>query len=187
MKNQRDMSISYTTKVIRLSKCALLFGVTLYYFLIVFNNITDYDSNYQFVRHVLMMDSTFPNNHSMWRAINQPFIHKLFYLSIIGWEFLTGLLCGWGFIRLLRQINSQIPTFHRAKSSAIIALTLGCLLWFAAFINIGGEWFLMWQSHTWNGEEVAFRMFVILALILFYISGPEYENSSSNAECQTTI
>lgn len=45
---------------LRVAKTLLVFGVALYYAIIVFNNVTDYNSNYQFVRHVLMMDSTFP-------------------------------------------------------------------------------------------------------------------------------
>ena len=47
----------------RLAKTVLVFGIALYTTLIVLNNLTDYDSNYQFVRHVLLMDSTFPGNH----------------------------------------------------------------------------------------------------------------------------
>jgi predicted small integral membrane protein len=42
---------------------------------------------------------------------------------------------------------------------AIAGLTLGLLLWLVAFIAVGGEWFLMWQSAEWNGEEAAFRIF----------------------------
>jgi predicted small integral membrane protein len=57
---------------LRAAKTALVFGVALYYLLVVFNNLTDYESNYQFIRHVLMMDSTFPGNHGMWRALNAP-------------------------------------------------------------------------------------------------------------------
>ena len=56
----------------RLAKTFLVFGVALFHTFVVFNNLTDYDTNYQFVRHTLMMDSTFPGNHDMWRAINQP-------------------------------------------------------------------------------------------------------------------
>jgi len=52
----------------RVSKAVLVFAVALFYTILVLDNITDYDSNYQFVRHVLMMDSTFPGNHGMWRA-----------------------------------------------------------------------------------------------------------------------
>jgi predicted small integral membrane protein len=161
--------------IVRLSKCALLTGVALYYSLVAFNNITDYDSNFQFVRHVLMMDSTFPNNRGMWRAINTPAIHTLFYLSIICWETLTAVLSWWGAIRLIRGLHAPAPIFHRAKSIAITALTLGCLLWFVAFLSIGGEWFLMWQSKTWNGQDAAFRMFTVLGLILLYISAPEHD------------
>ncbi len=35
--------------------------------------------------------------------------------------------------------------------------------------------FLMWQSKTWNGQEAAFRVFVVLDHILLYISSPENE------------
>lgn len=61
---------------------------------------------------------------------------------------------------------------------AVAALTLGCLLWLIAFIDIGGEWFLMWQSKIWNGQDAAFRMFVVLCLTLFYLVAPEDEGST---------
>jgi predicted small integral membrane protein len=159
--------------ILRLSKCALLFGVAFFFTLVVFNNTTDYNSNYQFVRHVLSMDSTFPGNHGMWRALPQPAIHTAFYLSVIAWETATGILCWWALARLLRHIRSPAPIFNQAKSIAILALTLGCMLWFLAFIDVGGEWFLMWQSKIWNGQDAAFRMFVMLALTLLYLTQPE--------------
>jgi predicted small integral membrane protein len=68
---------------LRAIKSALVFGVAIFYSLVVFNNITDYGSNYEFVRHVMMMDSTFPGNRGMWRAIHAPLLHTAFYLSII--------------------------------------------------------------------------------------------------------
>ena len=77
------------------AKLLLLAGIALFYTLVVFNNLTDFDSNYQFVRHVLSMDTTFPGNHGMWRALPSPAIHLAFYLSIIAWEFVTMLLL-WG-------------------------------------------------------------------------------------------
>jgi predicted small integral membrane protein len=162
--------------ILRLSKCALLFGVAFFFSLVVFNNTTDYNSNYQFVRHVLSMDSTFPGNHGMWRALPQPAIHTAFYLSVIAWESATTILSWWALARLLRQIKAPTPAFEQAKSIAVIALTLGCLLWFIAFIDVGGEWFLMWQSKVWNGQDAAFRMFVMLALTLLYLTQPEPES-----------
>jgi len=102
-------------------------------------------------------------------------IHTLFYLGIICWEALTGALCWWGAARMLRQLKAPADAFEHAKPVAIIALTLGCLLWLVAFLAIGAEWFLMWQSATWNGQQAAFRMFVVQGLVLIYISLPDRE------------
>ena len=60
---------------IRASKALLLFALGFYYTLVVFNNTNDYNSNLTFVRHVLLMDTTFPGNNGMWRAIHAPAIH----------------------------------------------------------------------------------------------------------------
>jgi predicted small integral membrane protein len=35
----------------------------------------------------------------------------------------------------------------------MIALTTGLLMWLVAFLDVGGEWFLMWQSKIWNGRK----------------------------------
>jgi predicted small integral membrane protein len=55
---------------VRVAKLARVVVMAIFYSLVVFNNTIDYDSNHQFVRHVLMMDSTFPGNRHMWRAWN---------------------------------------------------------------------------------------------------------------------
>ncbi len=124
---------------LRTIKLLLVFSVAIFYSLVVFNNITDYGSNYEFVRHVLMMDSTFPGNHGMWRAINTPLLHTAFYLSII-------------------------------------ALSLSLLMWLVAFLAVGGEWFLMWQSKMWNGQDAAFRMFTVVGIVLLIVVQPEGED-----------
>ena len=159
--------------MLRAAKVALVFGVAVFYTFVVFNNLTDYDSNYQFVRHVLMMDSTFPGNHGMWRAINSPAAHTAFYVSIISWETLTMLLAWWGAVRLLRAFNAHAPEFDRAKGVAIGALTLSLLMWLLAFLSVGGEWFLMWQSKNWNGQEAAFRMFAVVGIVLLLVAQRE--------------
>jgi predicted small integral membrane protein len=140
---------------------------------VVFNNLTDYNSNFQFVRHVMMMDSTFPQNQGMWRAINQPWVHTFSYLSIIAWEVVAMLLCWWGGFAMIRALHAQASTFHLAKRVAIGALTLGLLLWLVAFLSVGAEWFLIWQSKTWDGREPAFRMFAVVAQVLLLVSQPD--------------
>ncbi|MEM8868714.1 MAG: DUF2165 family protein, partial [Verrucomicrobiota bacterium] len=79
--------------LIRLSKIALVLSVAFFLFLVVLNNITDYGSNYLFVENVLGMTTVFEGNQLMWRAIESPIIHTLFYISIILWEAAAMGLC----------------------------------------------------------------------------------------------
>jgi predicted small integral membrane protein len=162
---------------LRLAKIALLFSVALYYSLIVFNNLTDYGSNLQFVRHVLLMDTTFPDNHGMWRALRSPIWHSLFYLSIIVWEILTMLVCWRGVFRMVRALRGSALLFQHASRIGIVGLTSGLVMWMVAFLAVGGEWFLMWQSRTWNGQEAAFRMFAVLGLVLLVVVQPESQDA----------
>ena len=159
--------------MMRTAKMLLVFGLALFYTLVVLNNTTDYDSNYQFVRHVMMMDSTFPRNHAMWRAINTPWLHTVFYVSIIAWQFITMVLCWWGGARMARALSATSAEYGRAKRVAIVGLTLGLMMWLVAFLTIGGEWYLMWQSQKWNGQETAFRMFTVVGIVLLLVAQPE--------------
>ncbi|HUB18746.1 MAG TPA: DUF2165 domain-containing protein [Acidobacteriaceae bacterium] len=161
--------------ILRLSKTLLVAAVAFFYTLVVFNNLTDYGSNYAFVHHVLLMDSTFPGNHGMWRAIHPLWIHAAFYDSIIAWEAVTMLLLWAGAATLLRSAGKPAPAFHDAKTLAVAGLTFSLLMWFVAFLSIGGEWFLMWQSPIWNGQEAAFRMFLVVGVVLLYLVIPEGE------------
>ena len=70
-----------TQAAARWAKVLLLAAIALFFTFVAFTNITDFDTNYQFVRHVLAMDTTFPDRHTMWRAIP-----LAFFLGIILWE-----------------------------------------------------------------------------------------------------
>jgi len=161
--------------ILRAAKVSLVAAVALLYTIVVFNNLTDYNTNYQFVRHVLMMDSTSPGNHGMWRALNSPAWHTAFYVAVIGWESVVMLLCWAASWRMARQLSASGTSFDRAKQPAVAALTLALLMWIVAFLSIGGEWFLMWQSKTWNGQDAAFRMFTVIGIILILLVQPETE------------
>jgi len=161
--------------MLRTAKVALVFAVAAFYSFVVFNNATDYDSTFQFVRHVLTMDSTFPANRAMWRALSHPVWYTFFYVSIIIWEIATMILCWWGGLRLAQARHATAAAFHRAKRVAIVGLALSLLMWLVAFLSVGGEWFLMWQSKTWNGQEAAFRMFTVIGIVLLLVAQTEAE------------
>jgi predicted small integral membrane protein len=162
-----------TIQAARTAKAALMAAMALFFTLVVFNNITDFNSNYDFVRHVLLMDSTFPGNHGMGRALHPVALHLAFYVGIIAYEAFNMALCWVAAINLFRERNHSQAAFVRAKRLAIAALTAGMLLWLIAFLEIGAEWFLMWQSRTWNGQEAAFRMFTIEGIVLVIMLLPE--------------
>ncbi|UWZ83674.1 DUF2165 family protein [Occallatibacter riparius] len=155
--------------ITRTAKLLLLWALVLFHTLVAFNNVTDFDSNYQFVRHVLMMDSTFPSSHTHWRAIGSPAVHVAFYVGIIAWEAAIALLLWVGSVRMLRSLREPAAVFNAAKRLPILALTLSLLMWLVAFLCVGGEWFLMWQSQTWNGQQEAFRMFAVVGLVLLIL------------------
>jgi predicted small integral membrane protein len=52
---------------------------------------------------------------------------------------------------LFTNLKSTPPIFHAAKNWSIAGILIGIFIWFLGFEVVGGEWFSMWQSHTWNG------------------------------------
>jgi predicted small integral membrane protein len=153
---------------IRYVKTMMVASAALFALLVTFNNLVDYDSNYQFVRHALSMDTTFPGNALMGRAITSPAIWTLSYWLIILTETMVCLALGFGAVRLALAINGPAAAFNAAKTLAIVGVGLGFLLWFTGFTVGGGQWFAMWQSKTWNGGDAAFRFYMtLLALGIF--------------------
>jgi predicted small integral membrane protein len=158
---------------LRLCQISLVASCALYMALVVFNNLSDYGSNLQLVQHVLAMDTTFPGNSGLWRALNSAVIHHAFYASIILWETACAVLLALGAARLWSARHGSSAAWLAAKPHANTGLTLGLLLWFLAFITVGGEWFLMWQSSKWNGLGPALRMFTVMGLVLLFLNLPE--------------
>ncbi|CAL8477921.1 DUF2165 family protein [Caballeronia sp. S22] len=157
----------------RLAKLFAVASMALLASLVSFGNLTDYGSNLQFVEHVLRMDTTFPGNANMYRAITSPMLQHLGYDLIILLETVTALLCWAGVIAMCRAMRQENAVFARAKRWAIAGLTLGYLTWQVCFMTIGGEWFGMWQSQQWNGTESAFRFFMTFLVILIFVTRAE--------------
>ena len=157
----------------RLAKIVMVLGLALFASIVTFTNITDYDSNFEFVKHVLSMDTTFPGNKAMYRAITSPTLWSLGYWAIIAGEGLTALLFLVGAWRMIRAADAAAEEFDNAKAFVIAGATVGFLVWFVGFMVVGGEWFLMWQSSTWNGQEAAFRFYLTILAVLIFVNQPE--------------
>ena len=159
----------------RLVKIAMVASLALFACMVTFNNITDYGANFQFVRHVLSMDTTFPDNPLAYRAITDPALWHLGYGVIILGEGLTCAAFAVATAELARSLYSDAARFHRSKRFVFIGAGLGFLVWFFGFMVIGGEWFAMWQSKLWNGQQAAFHFYVTLLGVLIFVNQEDSE------------
>lgn len=159
--------------LVRLSKIALVLAVSGFFLLIAWNNVADYDSNFTYIQHVLSMDTVLPESLLQWRAIHSLALQHVCYRALIVSELSIGLTCLVGAYQLWANLGATGTVFDQQKAIAILGLTLGILLWFVGFMVIGGEWFVMWQSEQWNGQQPAFRFLVSLGLVLLFVHTPE--------------
>ena len=160
---------------IRLAKILMVAGIALFASLVTFGNVTDYGTNLGFVRHTLSMDTIFPSSTIGYRAITRPALQHTAYVVIIAIEGVTALLCWIGAGLLARHIQAEARVFNRAKTAAVVGLTLGFLLWQVGFMTIGGEWFGMWQSKDWNGVPSAFRFVMVIMTVLIFVAQPDVD------------
>ncbi len=157
----------------RIAKAIMVASLALFALLVAFDNLTDYDTNYAFVRHVLSMDTTFPGNGLLYRRITSPALWQVGYALIIAGEGLTGIALAVATISLTRQMRSNGVRFNHAKRFMNIGAGLGFLVWFFGFMVVGGEWFSMWQSPLWNGQEAAFRFYMTILAVLIFVNQPD--------------
>ena len=159
----------------RLAKILMTLALGLFAFMVTLNNLTDYGSNFAFVQHVLSMDTTFPGNAAMYRAITTPALwHAAYALIILG----EGLTCGLllrGALAMWRARRASSAGFARAKQGMVAGATVGFGVWFFGFMVVGGEWFLMWQSATWNGQNAAFKFYMAILGVLVFVNQPDAE------------
>lgn len=149
----------------------------LYLLLVAFGNITDFDTNQAFVHHVLSMDTTNFGQpagtdldpHVMWRAITSPVLQNILYVLLIAWEAAAGILLA---VAVVFWIRERGTGYRVARRLSTIGLLMLLLLFFGGFTVIGGEWFQMWTSTAWNGEDPAFRNSVLALLTVIVIHLP---------------
>ncbi len=154
----------------------------LYIFLVAIGNITDYDTNKEFVVHVLSMDTTNFGGEPgqgldpdvMWRAITNPTLQNLAYIGVIIWESLAAIVLIAATVAWLRAAKSR--SFDVPRRLSTIGLLMIIILFMGGFITVGGEWFQMWRSTAWNGLDPAFRNSVLAAfgLVLIHLPSPQW-------------
>src|SRR5882672_6192281 len=115
---------------IRLVKTAMVASAALFALLVAYNNLADYNSNYEFVRHTLSMDTTFPDNALKVRAITSPALWAGAYWSIILAEAATGRV-GWrwlGVVAMSACVGCRVCPRDRGRCVSLMRYMLCCFL-----------------------------------------------------------
>ena len=159
--------------IARYAKIAMSLALASFCLVVAFDNITDYGTNYLFVQHVMSMDTTFPGNALRYRSIDNPLLWQVGYALIIAAEGLAGVLFLAGAVRLIQARNASGEVFNAAKGLVVAASTVAFLVWFFGFMVVAGEWFAMWESKTWNGQQAAFRFYVTVLGVLIFVCLPD--------------
>jgi predicted small integral membrane protein len=159
--------------IARYAKIVMSLALASFCLLVAFDNLTDYGTNYLPLQHVMSMDTTFPGNVLMYRAITNPVLWHFAYALIIAAEAIAGILFLAGAIRLFQVRHAKGFVFNEAKSWVVAAATLAFLIWFFGFMVVAGEWFAMWQSKNWNFQEPAFRIYVTVLGVLIFVALPD--------------
>ena len=162
--------------VVRLSKGLIALSIGIFCLLVSTGNMLDFQSNYQFVKHVLAMDALEPwfkgGEALKWRAITSPTLQLIGYWIIILGELLAGIFATWGAINMLRRAKTGGTMFQKGKSFFLIGGTIAILVWYFGFAVVGGEWFAMWASQ-WNGQMKAYAFATFILLSIVYMLVPE--------------
>ena len=101
--------------IVRLAKVAMTAALAAFAFIVTYDNIVDYGTNYEFVKHVLSMDTTFPGNTLMGRAITDPRIWTIGYGAIIAAEGVVFILLAVATFAMLMALRAPAASFQRAK------------------------------------------------------------------------
>ena len=110
--------------VVRAAKISLGAAIALFASLVAFGNLTNYNTNFVFVEHVVSMDTIYPFSTIKYRAITNPTLQHTVYAVIIITQVIIAVLCWIGAILLIRNIRADARLFNRSEKWGISSVDL---------------------------------------------------------------
>lgn len=157
---------------VRLLKIIVTASVGILVFIVGLNNILDYSTNFDFVRHILSMD-LFLEGPLRSRAILSTSLHHLFYMAIIFIECAGAIFTLYGAYCLWCARLAASRSFNQTKSQALLGMGSLLILYLLGFMAIGGEWFQMWRDGVYNAQEPVFRFIVCIGIAILIVNQPD--------------
>lgn len=145
----RQQSLVNTRNVSRLVLVVMALFPTLWGFLGLLNDVTDFsDTAANAVRPMLAMTDTYGNSWQQWRAITAPWAAPVGLVGIMGTETLAGIFGLVGLLTMLRNLTGSAEAFDRGKAWMMLGCLFAVLVWGIGFMVIAGDWFLSWEAKT---------------------------------------
>lgn len=164
------MNYLTTAQTIRISKVLLMLYISIFGLLVMYSNFTDYPTNYEYLGHILSMDTVRADALYKYRAITSPMAHHRIYWLIITLEVLSTCFCVIGTYHLYKHIHSSAKKFHEAKKFALIGLLIALAIYYVGFQVIGNEWFNMDESDSWNYKDWARHIVDFIMPLMIYLA-----------------
>ena len=159
--------------ITRFCKIVMCLVLAVFCLLVAFDNLTDYETNYLFVRHVLSMDTTFAGNGLMYRSISDPLLWRVAYGLIIAAEAVTGLLFLAGAVRMWQAREASGADFDRAKAYAI-AGAFGRIPRLVLRLHGDSRRVVRHvEIANLDGQQAAFRFCMAVLVVLILLNQPD--------------
>lgn len=158
----------------RLAKVMLLLSCALLLSIVFVDNIFAYGINFEYIQHIMSMDTTFKHPQLYWRAINNPIFYHLCFALIILSEGVISILLWIGAFHLFKNIKRDHSDFQSGKQWGLVGLSWALILYSLIFFTIASQWFASWQSSIWNAKNAA-TPFIILLGLTYLILAKENE------------
>lgn len=159
-----------TDQTIRISKAILMLFISFFGLMLIYSNFADYATNYEYVAHILSMDTTRTGTKYGYRAITSPMAHHRIYWLIITLDVLFTALCIVGTYQLFKNLSNSSEEFHEAKKFSLVGLLIAIFIYYICFQVIGVEWFNMDESPHWNYKSWARDIVNFILPLMIYIA-----------------
>lgn len=165
-------------KAHRWEKIILLLSSALSLSIVFADNILAYDINFEYIQHIMSMDTTLKHPKLYWRAVHNPILYHACFILIILFEGVSSLLLWIGAYHLIMKIHASPSDFQSAKSWSLLGLLLALILYSFIFFTIASQWFASWQSALWNAKNASLPFIILLGLNYLILVKNEEPNGS---------
>jgi len=158
--------------VFRLIPLLILLGTGVMGGIVVLNNLTAPGANLAFVEHIMTMDTTNMDKGTQWREIRSPTLHRIAFVTILLFEVAVTVLSLVGSYYLATNLGAPADAWEAAKLFGYLAFMAALVVWFLVIQVVGAEWFVSWQSESWNAirDSTRINLITLAGIIILRLS-----------------